>query len=210
MTRGPFIVFEGGEGTGKSVQVAMLAAKLKAVATREPGGTPFGEVIRHVVLSPDSPSAGARAEALAIAAARAQHVVEVIRPAIERGQAVICDRYIHSSLAYQGSGRAIGELGVAAINSFAVDGVLPDLVVLLCVSEQAAKDRRTDRAVDDRFERELDTFHKTVNDAFDRYAQGEDPFDCQWLVVRSDAPPDQVHALVCAGIQERLGIEVGP
>jgi dTMP kinase len=208
MTRGSFIVFEGGEGSGKSVQVELLASKLKAVATREPGGTPFGEVMRHAVLSPDAPQAHARAEALAIAAARAQHVADVIRPAIDRGQHVVCDRFVHSSLAYQGAGRRLGELGVTAINSFAIDGVLPDAVVLLSVSPEAAASRRSQRGTDDRFEREQSEFHATVNSAFERYASGDDPFGCNWIVVRSDGTPEEVHTLVCKLLRDSLGLEI--
>ncbi len=135
-TTGRFIVFEGGEGTGKSTQVGALATTLRAegydvVVTREPGGPPVAERIREVLLDPDAGDMDARTEALLYAAARAEHVAEVIRPALEEGKVVISDRFLDSSLVYQGMARGLGEDNVGEINRWAVEGLLPDAVVLL-------------------------------------------------------------------------------
>ena len=135
-TTGRFIAFEGGEGTGKSTQVGALAAALRAegydvVVTREPGGPPVAERIREVLLDPDAGDMDARTEALLYAAARAEHVSEVIRPALEEGKVVISDRFLDSSLVYQGMARGLGEDNVGEINRWAIEGLVPDAVVLL-------------------------------------------------------------------------------
>jgi dTMP kinase len=135
-TDGLLVVFEGVEGSGKSTQVQRLADRLRAegrevLVTREPGGAPLAERIRHLVLDPSTGEVGDRAEALLIAAARADHVEATIRPALEAGKVVVCDRYVDSSLAYQGYGRGLGVEDVAQVNRWAVDGLLPDVVVLL-------------------------------------------------------------------------------
>ncbi|MGH8898495.1 MAG: dTMP kinase [Egibacteraceae bacterium] len=134
--RGRFIVFEGVEGSGKSTQARALARTLEAeghtvVVTREPGGTPVAERLRALLLDPDGDRMEDRTEALLLAAARAEHVEKVVRPALEAGTIVVCDRFIDSSLAYQGHARGLGETAVAEINRWAVGGLLPDAVVLL-------------------------------------------------------------------------------
>jgi len=155
-----FVTFEGLDGSGKSTQAALLRARLEAdgkevVATREPGGTELGEKIRDLVLHGGHVSPWA--EALLYAAARAQHVDEVIRPALERGAAVICDRYVDSSVAYQGVARELGLERVLDLNLAAVGGLMPDRTFLLAldVAELPGRLRREH----DRLERETDDFH---------------------------------------------------
>ncbi|QXQ10765.1 dTMP kinase [Paeniglutamicibacter sp. Y32M11] len=180
---GRFIVFEGGDGAGKSTQAALLAQTLRdrghtVLHTREPGGTPIGEKLRSLVLDHGQGTVDARTEALMYAAARAAHVEQVIRPALAAGTMVICDRFIDSSLAYQGIGRELGEDAVRAINEFATGGLLPDLTVLLDVSPAAGRSRRIvdadGQAVsEDRLESEPDSFHLLIRDAFVHFATRE-------------------------------------
>lgn len=164
-----FITLEGIEGAGKSTQAALLANALeqrgrRVVATREPGGTAHGERIREVLLdaAPAAPL-DPRAEALLFAASRAQLVTEVIRPALERGDDVVCDRYVHSSLAYQATARGLGSPGIETINTFATGGLLPDLVVLLDVDVSLALPRA---AGADRIHSERIAFHRQVRQGF--------------------------------------------
>ncbi len=136
MKRGYFIVFEGGEGSGKSVQVKLLADSLRdtgktVVVTREPGGTRIGEQIRAITHNTENVDLDPVAEAYLMAASRAQHVRETIAPALEDGKIVISDRFVDSSIAYQGYGRNLGAKEIVALNTLAVDGVTPDLVILL-------------------------------------------------------------------------------
>ena len=138
MGRGLFIAFEGGDGAGKSTQSRLLAEALtgrglEVVVTREPGGTPAAEAIRNVVLTPDFAGLDDRAEALLYAASRAEHVARLIRPALERGAIVLSDRYVDSSIAYQGVARGLGPDVVGQINLWATHSLLPDLTVLLDV-----------------------------------------------------------------------------
>jgi dTMP kinase len=149
--RGLFIVFEGVEGAGKSTQVSALVATLRSegrdvLVTREPGGPPVAERIRSILLDPDGDDMDDRTETLLYAAARAEHVDRVIRPALEQGQVVVCDRFVDSSLAYQGFARGLGEEDVFEINRWAVDGVLPDVVILLRLDAEEGMRRVTERA----------------------------------------------------------------
>ncbi|MDQ2725038.1 MAG: dTMP kinase, partial [Actinomycetota bacterium] len=129
--RGRFIVLEGGEASGKSTQAARLAADFGAVLTREPGGTAVGERLRTVLLDPTLPEVTDRAEALMMLAARAQHVAEVIVPALDAGRQVVCDRFSGSTLAYQGYGRGLPPESLARLSTWAANGVTPDRVILL-------------------------------------------------------------------------------
>ncbi|MBK9738761.1 MAG: dTMP kinase [Actinobacteria bacterium] len=163
-----FIAFEGGEGAGKSTQEALLAASLadlghRVVRTREPGGTPAGEAIRHVVLSPEFEGLEPRAEALLFAAARGEHAARVIRPALERGDVVICDRYIDSSVAYQGLGRDLGTKRVRDLSMWATGDLLPDLTIVLDVNPEVGLARLSNR---DRLEAEPLLYHQRVRNAF--------------------------------------------
>jgi dTMP kinase len=163
-----FIAFEGGEGAGKSTQEALLADHLTArgyevVRTREPGGTPAGEAIRAVVLSPDYEGLDGRAEALLFAASRGEHVARVIRPALVRGAVVVCDRYIDSSVAYQGAGRNLGMDAVRELSLWATNALLPDLTVVLDIDPEIGLSRLHSR---DRLEGQPLDYHRRVRQAF--------------------------------------------
>jgi len=194
-TRGRLIAFEGGEGTGKSTQAERLACALGAVLTREPGGTAAGEAVRHLLLDPDV-RIDDRAEALLMAAARAQHVDEVIRPALDAGRDVVSDRYVDSSLAYQGYGRGLDLAEVRRLSSWATRGLWPDVVVLLDVpaAESMARRRAIGHAPD-RLEAEDEAFHRRVVEGFAALAAADPD---RWLVVDGTGPIDDVAARVRA------------
>jgi dTMP kinase len=161
-----FVTFEGADGSGKSTQAELLRATLadegrEVVLTREPGGTELGERIRELLL--DGPQMGAWAEATLFAASRAQHVEEVIRPALEHGATVVCDRYVDSSLAYQGIARGLGIEEVLELNLRATGGLLPDVTFLLLLDPGVAAARWTDA---DRLEREGDALQAKVDGAY--------------------------------------------
>ena len=201
---GIFLAFEGGDGAGKSTQVRLLADVLLArgldvVVTREPGGTPAAEAIRHVVLTPDYAGRDARSEALLYAASRAEHVERLIRPALERGAAVITDRYIDSSIAYQGVGRGLGPDVVGEINIWATQGLLPDLTVLLDVDAGAGLARLASSP--DRLESEPEEFHRTVGAAFRALAAG-DP--TRYLVLAAHDDRDALAAAVLQRVEPML------
>ncbi|MEI8055871.1 MAG: dTMP kinase [Actinomycetes bacterium] len=173
--RGVFVAFEGGDGAGKSTQANTLADELtsagfEVVRTREPGGTPAAEAIRAVVLTPDYAGLDPRAEALLFAAARSEHVSRLIAPALARGAIVICDRYVDSSIAYQGVARGLGVDVVTEINMWATGGLLPDLTVLLDVDANAGLERATDP---NRLEDEPESFHAAVVEAFRQLAAAQ-------------------------------------
>jgi len=188
--RGRFIALEGGEATGKTTQARLLADRLGAVLTREPGGTEAGERVRSIVLDPAVPL-DFRAEALLMAAARAQHVAEVIEPALASGRHVVTDRFTASSLAYQGVGRGLGVQEVAALSAFATGGLEPDLVLLLDLPLEVAASRLSDEP--DRLEQEGAPFHARVGAAFRRLADA-DPG--RWVVVPADCTIEEVAAKV--------------
>jgi dTMP kinase len=193
VTRGRFVVLEGGERCGKSTQLGLLAARLCAgaaevVTTYEPGATAIGAVIRDLLLHGRGAVAPA-AEALLMAADRAQHVAEVIRPALERGAWVLCDRYLPSSLVYQGVVRGLGVDAVEAMNRAGTRGVEPDVVVVLDVAPDRAEARGDGPR--DRFEAEGPAFHGAVRDAYLRLA-----VERAWRVVDADADRDTVAARV--------------
>jgi dTMP kinase len=192
---GVFVVFEGGEGAGKSTQLRRLAAVLEArglqvVLTREPGATEVGAKIRELLLDPAT-ALSPRAEALLYAADRAQHVATVVRPALERGAVVLSDRYVDSSLAYQGAGRELDVTEVAALSRWATEGLRPDLTLLLDIDPRVGLARATGSP--DRIEQESLTFHSAVRAGFLALAAMEPE---RYLVVRADQAPDVVHAAV--------------
>ncbi len=167
--RGLFITFEGLDGCGKSTQMELLAEGLRergfvVLLTREPGGTPLGEAIRDLLLDPEHHGMSARAEALLYAAARAHLVEQVIRPALEDGQVVLCDRYIDSSLAYQGYGRGLGTDDIVTLNVWATDCLFPDLTLLLDLDDSLRSTRLA--TVPDRLEAEDDEFHRRVAEGY--------------------------------------------
>jgi dTMP kinase len=191
MTR--FIAFEGGEGSGKSTQAARLAASMGALLTREPGGTAVGERIRSLVLGPCVGGLGARAEALLLAADRAEHVSTVVRPALASGRDVVSDRYAGSSLAYQGYGRGLPLAEVRWLSDWASGGLWPDLVILLDVSlEEVLARKRAAGVALDRLESEGVEFHSRVMSGF-RELAASDP---SWVVVDGSGSVDSVFAQV--------------
>src|SRR5450759_2138483 len=190
-SRGLFIALEGGDGAGKSTQARLLRAWLEGlghtvVVTREPGGTEFGRTVRELVLHGDH--VAPRAEALLFAADRAHHVETLIRPALARGEVVITDRYMDSSIAYQGAGRDLGVEEVRELNVWATGGLVPALTVLVDLSAAVGRARRG--GVDDRLEAEADDFHGAVREHFLALA-GADPD--RYLVVDGERSPDQIH-----------------
>ena len=209
-TAGLFVAFEGVEGSGKSTQVQHLAEALRAegrevVVTREPGGTPVAEQIRDVLLDPAGAGMDDRTEALLYAAARAEHVATVIRPALEEGKVVLCDRFIDSSLVYQGMARQLGEDDIAEINRWATQGLLPDAVVLLRLDPEEGLARAAARrgvgdggaAPADRLEREELAFHRAVSAGYLKLAKLHHR---RFVVVDASAPPDAVARQVRAGL----------
>jgi dTMP kinase len=199
---GLFIALEGGDGAGKSTQLALLRQWLEGlgrtvVVTREPGGTPFGRHVRDLVLHGDH--VAPRAEALLFAADRAHHVETLVRPALERGDVVLTDRYLDSSVAYQGAGRDLGADEVRDLSLWATRGLLPDLTVVLDIAPQAGRERRGD--VHDRLESEPDDFHARVRQHFLDLAAREPQ---RYLVVAADRSRDDIQAAVRERVQALL------
>lgn len=185
-----FLTFEGQDWSGKSTQAALLAEHLRAeghevVATREPGGTPVGESIRTLVL--DGPEMSAWAEAALFAAARAEHVAAVIRPALERGAAVVCDRYVDSSVVYQGIARGLGPERVLELNLAVTGGLLPDRTFVLNVDHETARARHS--AGLDRIEREDDAFRAAVADGYRRLPE---LFPDRVVSLDGTLPPEEI------------------
>jgi len=209
--RGLFIVFEGGEGSGKTTQVERLAAVLRSegwdvVVTREPGATEVGRRIRALLLEPTSGVSGTvtlapRAEALLYAADRAHHVASVVRPALAEGRIVISDRYVDSSLAYQGAGRTLPVEEVSWLSTWATGGLLPDLVVLLDIDPAVGLARAADRGQADRLEAENVAFHERVRYAFLDLA-AQDPK--RYLVIDATRPPDEITREVADRVRSLL------
>ena len=198
---GRFVVFEGGEGSGKSTQARLLAERWGAELTFEPGATPVGARLREILLSPETGDLDPRAEALLMAADRAHHVATRIRPALLRGRDVVCDRFVGSSLAYQGYGRDLGIEAVAALSAFATDGLTPDLVVLLVVEPTVAGTRLAAAGKPDRMEAAGDEFHRRVAEGY-RMLAAHDPD--RWAVVDGDGTVDEVSARVQSVVDARL------
>ncbi len=192
------IVLEGGEAAGKSTQAALLAEYLGAVLTREPGGTALGEALRRLLLQPELPAPVPRAEALLMLAARAQHVAQVIEPALAQGQDVVCDRFSGSTLAYQGYGRGLGAATLTEIDRWATAGRQPDVVVLLDVPFEVARRRRSGSG--DRFEEESDEFRRRVEEGF-RDLAASDPV--RWRVVDGTMSVEQVAVAVREAVEAK-------
>jgi dTMP kinase len=189
-----YIAFEGGEGSGKSTQARLLAERLDAVVTREPGGTDLGGRLRSLLLDPGEAPVGPRAETLLMAADRAQHMRQVVRPALEAGRHVVSDRSVFSSLAYQGGGRQLGVDAVRQLNDWALDGCWPDRVILLDLTPEAANVRLT-RGLD-RLEQEAASFHDRVRATYLDLAASDD----RWVVIDASASIDDVAASVWAAV----------
>ena len=194
MSRGRFISLEGGEGVGKSTQLAALAEALRArgvdlVVTREPGGSEGAERIRELLLTGDEERWSPEAEALLFAAARADHVDKVIRPAVSEGKWVLSDRFVDSSLAYQGRAGGLGIEAVRAINAFGIEGWYPDQTLVLALAEGGARARARDNEGSDRIGGRPENYHQKVDLAF-RQIASEEPERVQ--IIDASGTPDEV------------------
>lgn len=206
MPGGWWIALEGGEASGKSTQAARLAAALVGVLTREPGGTPVGARIRTIVLD-RSAGLDDRAEALLMAADRAEHLSAVVTPALAAGRVVVSDRSAWSSLAYQGYGRGLDVEELRRISDWALRGRWPDLVVLVDLAPAVAWKRLEAAArVRDRFEAEDRRFHDRVHDGFAALAAAAPD---RWVVVDGDGSEDEVGGRVLGAVRRRLGAGPG-
>ena len=208
MTRGAFIAFEGGEGAGKSTQARLLAEALAergiaAELTREPGGTPGAEAIRDLLLDPAGAGWEPRAEALLFAAARSDHVERRIRPALEAGRWVICDRFIDSTRAYQGGGGGLSDGDIMALHEVGSGGLLPDLTVLLSLPAGDAAERLAARDIDgsDRIGGREMEYHARVAARFAQIAADEPE---RFAVIDGSGSADTVHARILQVIEPLL------
>ena len=209
----PFVTFEGGEGSGKTTQIALAASWLKergilALSTAEPGGTPLGRKIREFLLNRGSCSIGAEAELLLFVAARAQHVRETILPALEAGQWVLCDRFTDATLAYQGFGRGIDAGLIKTLNAFSALSVTPKMTLLLDLPVSTALTRAKRRAAgstpetaEDRFEHENLDFHARIRKGYLSLAAGEPE---RFRIIDGAADVETVHREVCHSLTELL------
>ena len=201
-----FVTFEGGEGSGKSTQVQRLAARLRAlghetVVTREPGGTPLGEGIRALLLDPGR-RPGPLAEAFLMEAARAELVADVIRPSLDSGRIVLCDRYDDSTLAYQGGGRRLDAALLQAMNRAATGGLVPDLTLLFDLEPERGLARRAEAAgATNRLDREPLEFHRRVRACYLELAAA-DP--ARWVVVDASLPAEALEARIWEAVEPRL------
>lgn len=210
-TGGRFVTFEGGEGTGKSTQVARLAQRLRAagqevVTTREPGGAPAAEAVRDLLVTGDPDRWDAEAEALLHFAARRMHLVRTIWPALDAGRWVLCDRFVDSTLAYQGIAGRLGPRKVAALAAWTMGDFLPDLTLVLDLSPSEGLARAAERqaasgAVSDRYERMGAAYHERVAAAFRRIA-AENPERCR--LVSASGTPDQVAERIWGHVADRF------
>jgi dTMP kinase len=198
---GRLIALEGIDGCGKSTQARLLAERLGALLTFEPGDTALGVSLRPLVLDPDRATVAPLTEALLMAADRAQHVIDVVRPALERGTWVVTDRYSASTLAYQGYGRGLDLGDLARLMEWATAGLAPDLYVLVEVDLAVGQARRRG-STDDRMERQDDGFRQRVANGYRRLADGQ---DTPWLVVDGTGPIEAVATAVWSGVRKRLG-----
>ena len=195
-----YIALEGLEGCGKSTHAKRLGAHLDAVITREPGGTRIGSLLRGILADPENTDLAPRTEALLMAADRAQHMAEVIQPALDRNQHVVSDRSIYSTLAYQGHGRRLGVPDLLQISTWALAGRLPDLVVFIDVPTAILNERLAKRDLD-RFEREGADFFARINDGFHELIAADPQ---RWIVIDGTAPKDDVEADIRSRVLDRL------
>ena len=203
-----FITFEGGEGAGKSTAIKRIVEKLTSegyeiVLTREPGGTPIAEEIRNVILDKKNTAMDPRTEALLYAASRRQHLVEKVIPALKEGKLVLCDRFLDSSLAYQGGARGIGIDTVYNMNLFATEGMLPDLTILFDIKPEEGLARiaaNSQREVN-RLDVEKLAFHNKVRDSFHELAK---KFPERFVIVDASKTPDEVFEDAYKAIEDRL------
>jgi dTMP kinase len=202
MTRPFYIVLEGVEGCGKSTHATRLGESLHAVVTRETGGTAIGQRLREILHDTTVDDLDDHAETLIVAADRAQHMAEVVRPALAAGRHVVSDRSVFSTLAYQGYGRGLSLSDVRRVNEWAMGEIWPDLAILLRVPADVSVDRLRKRQLD-RFEQAGDEFHERVAAGFDALAAGEPE---RWWVVDATQPKHVVAEAIRAGVLEQLGL----
>jgi dTMP kinase len=200
-----FITFEGGDGSGKSTQLELLVSWLEAkgetvVVSREPGGTDLGLELREIVLHSRG-EISARAEALLYAADRAHNIATKVRPALERGEIVVQDRYLDSSVAYQGAGRVLGATEVRDLSLWATEGLLPHLTILLDLDETAGRLRLDERSKFDRLEAETRDFHSNVRAAFLALAAAEPE---RFLVIDATEPIEKIAELIRSRVSTLL------
>jgi dTMP kinase len=197
-----YIVLEGAEGCGKSTHTKRLAAAIGAVATRETGGTAIGERLRAILHDTTVDDLDDHAETLIVAADRAQHMAEVVRPALAAGRTVVSDRSVYSTIAYQGYGRGLPLDEVRRINEWAMGEIWPDLVILLTASPEVTTERLRKRQLD-RFERAGDDFHARVERGFEEMAAA-DPG--RWVVIDASQTKQEVADAIRSAVTERLGL----
>lgn len=212
LARGFFITFEGGEGAGKSTQIALLAQKLQdkhysVVMTREPGGSPGAEAIRHVILSGAAEPLGPEMEALLFASARSDHIESLIRPALRHGKIVLCDRFVDSSRVYQGAAGSVDSALLDEIERVSLNGVMPDMTLIFDIDPKVGLGRASARRGDDsadRFEKETLAIHRRRRQAFLDIARKE-PARCVLIDASADAGTveNAVTAAVFAALDER-------
>ena len=195
-----YIALEGLEGCGKSTHAKRLGEHLNAVITREPGGTRIGTLLRAILADPENVDLDRRTEALLMAADRAQHMAEVIQPALDRGQHVVSDRSIYSTLAYQGYGRQLGTEALLSISTWALNDRLPDMVIYIDVPTDVLNARLAKRDLD-RFEREGAEFFARIAQGF-RELRAADPD--RWVIIDGTVPKDDVEAAIRAQVSNRL------
>ena len=203
-----FITFEGGEGTGKSTALKAISAyfeenKIPFILSREPGGTPIGEEIRNVILSKNNGAMDLRVEALLFAASRRQHLIEKIWPALKAGTNVLCDRYLDSSLAYQGNARGLGIENVLKVNEFATEGTFPDITLFFDLDPEVGLQRiaaNQQREVN-RLDVEKMSFHKSVREGFLKLAE---MYPNRYVVIDASKSPKEVADACINAIKERM------
>lgn len=211
---GLFVTLEGGEGSGKSTQIQRLAGRLRAlgiepVLAREPGGTPLAEGVRALLLDAER-RPGALAEVFLLEAARAQLVSTVLRPALEAGRVVVCDRYDDSTLAYQGGGRGLDDAMLRTLNRAATGGLRPDLTLLLDAPHELGLERRSRQGSMNRLDREPADFHGRVRQRYLELAAAEPG---RFVVVDATQPEDRIETAIWAELEPRLqraGVRTGP
>ncbi len=202
--KGYFVTLEGGEGSGKSTQLKLLEDYLDkggydVIYTREPGGTPISEEIRKILLGGKNVEMSDETEALLFAAARAQHIKEKILPAIAEGKTVVCDRYVHSSLVYQGYARGLGEFA-EKVNSYALENCMPDVTIFLDITPERAFARKGGADADDRLEQSGIDFHRRVYDGYVRMAE---KFPDHFVRVNADRGIDEVFAEILDTLRQK-------
>lgn len=197
-----YIAFEGAEACGKSTHAADLAGHIDAVLTRETGGTAIGRRLREILHDTSVTDLDNRAETLIVAADRAQHLAEIVRPALAAGRHVVSDRSVYSTLAYQGYGRGVPLDEVKVVNDWAVGDTWPDLVILLTVPADVME-RRMAKRDRDRFELAGDDFHDRVDRGFATMAAADPD---RWVVIDASRPPEDVTADVRNAVRDRLDV----